>query len=293
VRSYWGDRRKTELKPLTKSDREKPRLVFFWVDAADRGVVRCRGTRKFLGYRIPVDASFFFDVKAPTLNRFEAVTGEPRIIFENKIWRIRFGALRQEGKPQKKRVGIQWDWKVTMPMRHGGWIKDLQTLRQGREKTQLLRKGSRDTQKLVFKHPDKDPHDQLDQSPHDAGLEATYSAKGIYPPVEFPLKLEAGQAFHDTATYDSPDTAMEPLDVNLSVNQSFKYYILYKPAKPGSIWVPVAKAEWFWKAKAKRQGAGWVLTEKEGALSKKGALTTEFPHYESNAIENKWITISD
>ena len=237
-----------------------------------------------MGVQRESDLIFPFDVKGPTLDHFLATTDRPRIVRERRLWGIRLGKLR--GAP-----GIDWDWQVTMPAKHDGWIKDLQTTKVRREKIQLMRKGGRATRKMTWKHPKKERHEQLDQAFSDKGTEATYSASGYYPPIEFPAKVEAVKTFRNDATFDSPTTLLQPLDISATVHDSFKYFVLYKPDKKGAIWVPVAKAEWFWKAKASKRGSRWRLTHKDAGVSAKGAPTFEFPIYESNVNENQWVEV--
>ena len=63
------------------------------------------------------------------------------------------------------------------------------------------------------------------------------------------------------------------------------------PTPPARFGVPIAKAEWFWKATAVKGRTDWKLTVRGGKVTKKGAVTTEFPSYESNVSENDWMEI--
>jgi hypothetical protein len=297
VKTYWGDRKGSQLKALTAADRTKQAIAFHWVDAGDGRDVFCAA--RFGPYHMPLLKSFRFDVKAPRLDRFDAETSAPRIVKERGLTGLRFQGMRKKTirvggtsrTIEEKVAGIRWDWQVTLPARHGGFLKDLQLVRQGRRKRQLLSERSSTTRTLVLKHPRKAPADQLDQPFTDAGSDATYSAKGSYPPAEFPLKLAAGATFNDDSTFDRPHTALEKLDVEVIVDEPFKYFILYKPDTVNAIWVPIAKAEWFWKATAKRSGSAWKLVSKSGGVSARGAVTTEFPLYDSNVNENEWMDV--
>jgi hypothetical protein len=216
----------------------------------------------------------------PTLNRFSAKAGSPAIEKSGTLRAVRFGKI--EGTH-----GVHWDWQVTLHKRHSGSIKDLQTVQENRQ-----RAAKKDGKPVTFarRNPKKkDLHEQLDQSLWDAGAEVAYSTKGHYPPIELPTQVAAGKTFRDKHSWDSPHTSMEPTDEQLTVMDQFKYYILFKPDVAGSIWVPVAKAEWFWKAKAVKGSRDWKLTEQGGKVTKKGAVTTEFPSYESNVSENTWM----
>jgi hypothetical protein len=185
---------------------------------------------------------------------------------------------------------VRWDWKVTLPAKYGGAIKDLQTIRQSREKS--VKKGDTVIKKRRRHPAKKEPHEQLDQPLTDAGTEPTYSAKGAFTPSEFPMSLPAGKSWRDNHSSDSPHTSLDPEDQEVTVNDQFKYYLMFKPDTPDAIWVPIAKAEWFWSFQAKRGKDGWTLASKGGKVTKKGALTTEFPEYETNVSFNDWFEVT-
>ena len=60
---------------------------------------------------------------------------------------------------------------------------------------------------------------------------------------------------------------------------------MFKPATDkaeDAIWVPIAKAKWFWKAPANKQGENWVVSQ--GKMKPSIDLATvEFPMYETSA----------
>ena len=78
------------------------------------------------------------------------------------------------------------------------------------------------------------------------------------------------------------------------MNDKFSYYFMFKPktTRPeDAIWVPIAKATWFWKATADH-GENWTLrkaTKMEPAVE---PTKVEFPVYESNASDNEWQEVS-
>jgi hypothetical protein len=282
VKGYSATRKKTTLERLTPSDREKSKVVFFWVDAGKRDV-RLNITFKTGGVEKTGNATVTFNVVAPKLNKFDDTSSTPRIIKNGSLRGVRFGEI-------KKDHGVHWDWKVTLPAKYGGSIKDVQTIRQSREKS--VKKDGAIVRK-VRRHPTKkDSHEQLDQPMLDAGTEPTYSAKGAYKPSEFPMSLAAGKSWRDNHSWDSPHTSLDPEDQVVTVNDKFKYYILFKPDTADAIWVPIAKAEWFWSFEAKRGKDGWTLASKGGKVTKKGALTTEFPEYETNVSFNDWVEVT-
>jgi hypothetical protein len=284
VKGYTWTRKKAAVEELTDADLAKPDIAFHWVNPEKSREVRVKVVHKVQGAQTTSEfVAGTFKVVAPILNRFKATTSSPRIEKADTLRAIRFGDL-------KGARGVTWDWKLTMPAKHGGSIKDLQTIREHRERT---RTKDGVTRIELRRHPTKkDAHDQLDQSLWDAGSEATYSAKDAFPKIELPTKVAAGKSFSDKVTSDSPHTALEPEDEVMSVNDHFKYFILFKPDAPDAIWVPVAKAEWFWSARAVKRRGEWKLESKAGKISSPGDVTTEFPLYESNVNENKWLEVT-
>jgi hypothetical protein len=280
VMDYVWTRKKTTLSEL---DLEQRSIRFFWVDAEKRRVVKARITRRSGSSEVTSEVvAKTFDVTAPTLDHFLAKTGSVAIERRDKLRAIRFGQV-------KGKHGVHWDWQVTLHRRHAGSIKDLQTIREDRRR--IGQKAGK-TVTWARRNPrKKDVHEQLDQSLWDAGTEAAYSTKGHYPPIELPAAVNAGKTLRNKTSWDSPHTSMEPTDDQVTVFDQFKYYILFKPDTVGSIWVPVAKAEWLWKATAVKGRPDWKLTDQGGKVTKKGALTLEFPSYESNVSENIWMEI--
>jgi len=220
-----------------------------------------------------------FDVQAPRLDWLRFTTRSVSLIKRGNLRAVGFGVA------SAGREGVRWNWQVTLPAGHPGWVKDVQTVLENRRKT--LRNGKTMARRNPAK---KDAHVQLDQSLLDAGTEPTYSAKDHFPPIAFPTRVAGGESLRDTATSDSPFTSLEPEDVTVTVDDRFKYFILYKPDTADAVWVPVAKAEWFWKARAVRSGANWRFPTKEGKVTAKG-VTSEFPEYESNVSQNQWIEL--
>ena len=274
VRGYDGTVRDAKLFELTEADFKRPKISFFWVDADDGRIVKASFRPKYGGVGQVV---FHFDVKGPRVNQF---TGEPNVTRIEKregLTGMRFGKLIDA-------PGIKWNWKITMPPNHAGYIKDVQTDLVDRSQVQFLKPGGKETRKLLRRHPSKtDLHVQLDGH---ADNQAAYTP-GLYEP-----KFGAGESFHNKGTSDSPHTELPPLAKTVSVNDQFTYYIMFKPATnkaQDAIWVPVSKAKWFWKAPATRRHKKWVLSQPKPKMEASIDLTTvEFPMYETNAFENEW-----
>ncbi|MGH8652047.1 MAG: hypothetical protein ACREYE_07615 [Gammaproteobacteria bacterium] len=204
VRGYDGNVRDSKLFELTKADLERPKVSFFWVDAADRRIVRAIFRLK--SPDVLAQVVFVFDVKGPRMNHFTGKTDVTRIEKRAGLTGMRFG------KPIEA-PGIKWKWKITMPPNHAGFIKDVQTVLNDRSQIQSLKPGGKDTRKLVWRHPSKtNPHVQLDGHSDD---QAAYTA-GLYEP-----KIGAGESFTNERTSDSPHSELPPLAKTVSVNDQF------------------------------------------------------------------------
>lgn len=278
VRGYDGTVSDAKLFKLTNADLERPKIIFYWVDAADGRIVRARFRMKSGGLGQVV---YVFDVKGPTVNSFTAKTGVTRLEKRAGLTAMRFGKLIEA-------PGITWNWKITMSPTHAGYIKDVQTVLGDRSQILRLKPGGKETRKLVWRHPSKtDPHMQLDGH---SDNQAAYTT-GLYEP-----KIEGGQTSTSggRGIEDSPHTELPSLGKTVSVNDQFTYYIMFKPATDKAeeaIWVPIAKAKWFWRATANKQGENWVVSA--GKMTPSIDMTTlDFPMYESNAFENEWQQIS-
>ncbi|HEY4865169.1 MAG TPA: trypsin-like peptidase domain-containing protein [Candidatus Dormibacteraeota bacterium] len=278
VRAYDGNARDSKLIKLTDADLQQPKIVFYWVDAGDGRVVRARFRTESGGWGQVVHA---FNVKGPTVNSFTPKTGVTRIEKDHGLIGMRFGK-------QLVAPGVAWHWKVTMPSTQAGFIKDVQTVLNDRSKVLRLEPGGKETRTLVWRHPKKtDPHVQLDGSS---------DGQAAYTDGLSDSKIEAGgtSTSGDRGIEDSPHTELPPLGKTVAVNDQFTYYLMFKPAtaKGGdAIWVPIAKAKWFWKASANNHGGNWVVSS--GKMTPSIDKTTlEFPQYESNAAENEWQELS-
>jgi hypothetical protein len=288
VRGYDGTVRDAKLFELTNADLERPKISFFWVDAADGRTVRA-SIRTQSGANEEFVA--VFNVKGPRMNHF---TGETNITLMEKragLTEMRLGKLIVA-------PGIKWNWKITMPPSHAGYIKDVQTVLADRSQIQFLKPGGKETRKLVWRHPSKtNPHVQLDGH---ADNQAAYTT-GLYEE-----KREAGKSFLNEGTSDSPHTTLLSLATTVSVDDHFTYFIMFKPATDkaqDAIWVPVAKATWFWKvtaeaewfrnARAKQRDKKWKLHQPKQKMKPSiSMVTVDFPMYETNVEENQWQEVS-
>lgn len=274
VRGYDGGVHDAKLFKLTDQDLGRPKISFFWVDAADgrRVVARFRTKPGGLG-----QAVFDFDVKGPRVSDFTATTGVTRLERSHGFTAMTFGTPRVA-------PGVRWKWTITMPPTHAGHVKDVQTVVNDRSKIVLRKPGGGDT-RSVWRHPaKKDTHVQLDGT--DRG-QAVYTG-GLLEPT-----IEAGASFQGGPTEDSPHGALPSLGKTVSANDRFTYYVMYRPVTAkdhDAIWVPVAKATWFWKATATQQrDKTWTIDQPKPKMEANITMATaDFPMYETNAEENEW-----
>jgi hypothetical protein len=278
VLGYDGTARDAKLFELQGADLEQPKISFFWVDAGSGRTVRASITTKD---GTEHEWAVVFDVEGPRVNVFTAKVGETQIVERHGMREMVFG------KPLKA-PGVRWCWKVTMPPRHAGHIKDVQTVLSDRSQIQSLGPATKDTRKLVRRHPKKTKlHVQLDGS--DSG-QAVYSA-GL-----LEASFEAGESFDNgRGNEDSPATELPGVAKTVNVNEQFTYYLMFKPEitkSNNAIWVPIAKAKWSWKSAATQSGGKWSL-KPEKMVPAIDKATLEFPMYESNVDENQWLDESE
>jgi V8-like Glu-specific endopeptidase len=153
VRGYEANASEAKLSELTPADLERPKISFFWVDAANDRAVRAKIRRKSGAVEEFVAV---FDVEGPKMAAFTGKPGVTRIVKEHGTVGMQFG------KPFEA-PGIEWKWKITMPAHHGGFVKDVQTVLTDRSKIQSLAPGGTKTRPLVWRHPSNPkPHVQLD-----------------------------------------------------------------------------------------------------------------------------------
>ncbi len=272
VKDYDGDGQlKAKKTDLPAADLKKPTIEFYWVDGADGRSVKANCEfRASSGKTTKKEVTATFDVKAPTMDKFAAATDQVRLrpAPPAATQRISFGdpAIAH---------GIRWDWKITVPGTHDGYVKDVQTIKI--DNVAVTTAGV----KMVRAVPGTtkaSPDYHLD-------TDNPYSLPGDYPPCPgFPHKIAKGGSFADTSTIDTPSNPVAGYK-HLKIDRDFRYYIMYRPDTPGAIWVPVAKAEWncHGEADLDPKTGKWALKGTSGGITSAGAATTEFPEFTSNS----------
>jgi V8-like Glu-specific endopeptidase len=272
VGGYEATINEAKIIEIAPSDLERPKISFFWIDPGQNVTVRAEIKRKSGANEQFVRV---FDVEAPKAT----LSGTPGATCFAKVNGV---PVMQFGRPRDV-PGVRWKWNVTMPAQHAGFIKDVQTVLTDRSKRQRLTPSGSATRALRWRHPsNKKAHVQLDGDSDN---------QPIYTPGMAEEAIEAGKS-RDAGggTEDSPSTPLASLDKLVAVNDTFSYFLMFKPktARPeDAIWVPIAKATWSWKATADH-GQKWTLRKASKMDPVVDLAKVDFPVYQSNASDNEW-----
>jgi hypothetical protein len=106
--------------------------------------------------------------------------------------------------------------------------------------------------------------------------------------TESPWSIGSGETKDEMATgSDAPDAFLEPAWTGIVIHELFDYWLLFQPSTPGAIWVPIARARWFWKGRLEREKGKWRAKERRGGPIGKGVSTFEFPVYDGWADDKQ------
>jgi hypothetical protein len=278
IKKYYHTLKVGQVVSLDAADKTKPLLEFYWTEAGNK-LVTATVTYNWAGQSFTINYQWNFDIAAPVLVRLNAKTSKPTLWKAKKAWHLKF----QKGNDP----GIAWDWEVTAPAASAGFIKDLQIVKPGGRVKQQKIPGQSGTNISVYRSTLGNAN-ILDDDPRE-GKTGRQEPGYHIPFADNPLKVEAGKSIAKSGIGDSPGTDPEPIDFHISVKEEFIYFLLFKPLKPGSIWVPVGKAEWYWQAEAVKAGENWKLKSASGSLSSNGQPTTDLPVWEGNTLQHKWL----
>jgi hypothetical protein len=257
VKDYQDNNTTATVTPANNTT--TPTIKFYWVDGAEGRAVSVSCTCANAGTKT---ASVTYNVRAPTLEKFDSQTDAVGFDDAASPSQIQFG--------MGNNAGITWDWTVTVPAGVDGWIKDVQTIVTRRRQSGKI--WTVPGTKVV------PPNPQLD-------VVNPYTQPPVFR-IEFPVKVTAGKSYSDNVTMDQPSLPL--LGSSTAAEDSFSYYLMYKPDTPNAIWVPIAKAEWYWKGQAVLIGATWTLAVRDAPSNPSGDETTRFPEYTSNVSNNTW-----
>jgi hypothetical protein len=274
VKDYQDNSTTAKVTLMDPADKTKTSIAFYWVDGADGRNVSVSCVCTGSGANTNKSTTATFDVKAPTLDKFDSVTAT--VQFDDAAapaW-VRFGVTTGGIITTS---GIKWNWKVTVPTGVDGFLKDVQTIQDITKRTASGKK-----QVWTFAGTKVPPtHVQLDTT-------NPYSMPGDFHATKgFPQKVTAGTSYTDDYTSDSPGTPLAGTTAK-SVHDTFRYFIMYKPDTVDAIWVPVAVADWSWEAEATSAAGAWTLVAKNSSTNPSGSVTTTFPEYKSNVSTNVW-----
>jgi hypothetical protein len=104
---------------------------------------------------------------------------------------------------------------------------------------------------------------------------------------EFPKRLTPGELHSELfAGHDGPDQAFDYfVTAELFIHERFKYFVMFRSIKPDSIWVPLQKVEWWWRARIRSNRVEPRLVEAASGIGR-GSRTTELPVWDGHT--NRW-----
>ena len=81
--------------------------------------------------------------------------------------------------------------------------------------------------------------------------------------------------------YDAPGEPFDPGDIQITANDSFTIYVIFKPSSANSVWVPIRKLSWSWA------GDGLfsrTLNSSSHSASQGSSDATDHPQWSGNVI---------
>lgn len=295
--------------PLTAKDLRSSTLSFYWIDGGDGRKVTAECVFKtLLGVNATVVCVWIFDVKAPKLRYLKdrrpiERRGRTRIGQNRGALALEFTAgidhqrqrLIRRRSVVARQSGTQWEWSIAAPKNHGGEVKDIQTLYGTRRLTRYVDRTSDNTEISTFRVkrsgvllplvsiPGAGPHEGY--LVHD-GVPEGEPRYGS----EYPRRVLAGSEDGDMGSgADSPDSVFDPkVTARLFVHEVFQYFIMFRSNKPGSIWVTIGMAKWYWKGEVISNRKSYRLVGQEGGVISQGVATAELPVYEGHSAFLDW-----
>jgi hypothetical protein len=299
VRNYHNDNSHAEVTELAESDKQNDEIIFYFVDGSLSGKSRevkadCvfKDSR---GEEIPKTVNVTLTVKAPELVNKSSKTDQVALypIGAPKAEHLRFGNITKVkgARHSKKRIpGIKWDWSIKVPEGVDAEVKDIQVKKAGCISRRVDRTTGVTEWHCIPGEHGPTSHDQLDNTnpycqPGDfADDRGRGGAKG------FPRTVAGGDTCSENESEDSPQ---EPLKHHGEVecHDKFEYFVMYKPDSKKldcpTIWVPVARAKWFWKGHAQVIDKKWTMVSSDHSHDPQLEPTTDFPLYQSNWARNR------
>ncbi len=106
-----------------------------------------------------------------------------------------------------------------------------------------------------------------------------------YGPSWFPLQFDP-----NPIARDSPDIQLLSQWDNVEVQDTATMWLMFKPEGNDSIWVPLRKVWWFWRASATNDGGAWGIDQGSASNSDdpESLDTTEYPEWTENISKHDW-----
>lgn len=201
---------------------------------------------------------------------------------------LSFGGFKSTGRP-----GITWTAKLVGARYCGGSYGFVQTMSIDRKKS---------LRRTVREHLTSQDDWVLDEDIFYGTEEIAIYDNTIHPVTpedeEPPPFVEAPLRFESTAIRgeDSPGTPIFTKwpDVErfrfdkVEINESFRTYLMYRAAPASlrqSVWISIARLDWYWEATATWTGSAWRLDEKDWRRNPRAILTVEFPEWKGNRCD--------
>lgn len=259
VKSYTQSTSTATKTGLSVADLQAVDVDFYWI-AGGNQVVQVAATVQGTA----LTASVTFDVKAPTAVSMTSATGAVAVSnpgFPDSGLELHYGTSTTPG--------ISWTLRATAPAGGDGEIAGTQLINTNRTRTP------------------------------NAGRAQTFSSGGAFVlDNTVPYAPSVAIAGGASATWTSDDSPGTPLTSNLrdkAVSDSFRLYLMYRPAGADSIWVTIARLDWDWAGQTTRVGApadpGNIWNAPTGVSNTRnpsGSASTELPLWTDNFTSITW-----
>jgi hypothetical protein len=261
IRHYSQDPASASVTDLTLlGDLLSNPVEFYWIDGGAKNVqvfATIEGTLR-------CSANVSFQVNRPRVDSFAAQR-------RNDDLQIAIGIVIPRHGPElhfgdQITSGIVWDATVTTQSGGIGTLGFLQLASRDTRMTQADADGGGSFQVLAKLCLDRrDPPNSV-----------------MYGGLETPIP-GGWTARH--AANDSPSVRLQPSRsdgtpvnlVDVGVNDSYRVYLMYRPAGAASIWVSLARLDWGWCARATKIGDAWRLNGPFWSWDHPAVDTTELP----------------
>jgi len=92
-----------------------------------------------------------------------------------------------------------------------------------------------------------------------------------------------------SSTSDSPGNPLSSDYLQVTADDSFTMWLMFKPDGATSIWVPLRQVSWSWAGAASRSGSTWTLNSSSNTGNPADADSTTHPTWTLNVANNSWV----